>query len=450
MNFLKYYEKLLNGPDIPENNYVVSGFSYADIYEFASGLLNIFNKNTENETLCLCTDNKAYIAASLLASIAGGPAVLLPHAYSNNVIKEMKDSIGFDYLFTDIPERISINTQIILPEHVKKDKISLTIKRDTDSLFLKLFTGGSTGKPKVWYKTPENVLSESMYHADKLRITQNDIVLSTVPPQHIYGLLFSVLMPFIAGSKVTDKVCVLPSEIIANINEYSASVMISIPLHYRALKGSDFKVPSLRAVLSSGGNLDIEDAKAFYKQTGVEVLEIFGSTETGGIATRYNSGADIPWRIMDNKEWKIKSEQLCIKSTFISPDVPKDNDNFFMTGDRVEKIDDSSFKHLGRSDGIIKVAGKRVDLDEVENVLKKIPEVNDAVVIAIPVTSGRENDIVAVIEGSADLSSIRQKAVKMLEPYSVPRKIKIVEKIPVLSTGKYDRLKIQSLFTAKE
>jgi acyl-coenzyme A synthetase/AMP-(fatty) acid ligase len=258
-----------------------------------------------------------------------------------------------------------------------------------------------------------------------------------------------VLVPFVSYAKVTGETCSYPQEIISSVKENYASVLVSIPLHYRVLKVSSFELPSLRLALSSAGSLEYEDAENFYKQTGIEVAEIFGSTETGGIAIRYNSGKDNPWQPFDNIEWKVVDERLSVHSEFISPELSKDSNGFFLTEDRVEIAENNCFIHLGRADGIVKVAGKRVDLKKIENKLKKINGITDAVVVSLKTTGGRKNIIAALIDGNIDHYAVMKSVKDLVESYELPRIIKIIDKIPVTSTGKYDRQKILAILNSK-
>jgi acyl-coenzyme A synthetase/AMP-(fatty) acid ligase len=216
-------------------------------------------------------------------------------------------------------------------------------------------------------------------------------------------------------------------------------------MHYRVLKGSSFRFSSLRRSFSSGGSLDDTDAEYFFRKTGVEVTEVMGSTETGGIAYRLNSGAGGKWNPFDNVEWKISEERLLVNSEFISKELLRDDESFFTTGDRASYDGEKSFKLLGRADGVVKVAGKRVDLSSVQKKIKQISGVEDAVVISLPSPQGRENIIAAIVEGNAGYSEIKKSLSKSLEHYEVPRRIKIIDKIPRTPAGKYDRLKITEI-----
>jgi acyl-coenzyme A synthetase/AMP-(fatty) acid ligase len=442
--FEDFYSNLFSEHD-PDKDYIISRISYPGTVELASGIRDSLSDYDQNMSVCLCTENKAYILAALLASIAGGPSVIMPHTYNGNVLNEIKDTTGFESVLTDIPDRLPPDLNMILLDRIKKNTEPLSAIREPDSLFLKIFTGGSTGKPKIWYKTPENIFSEALYHSNVFKASRDDIILSTVPPQHIYGLLFSVLLPYVAYAGAIDKVCAFPQEITSSVKEYRPTILIGSPMHYRALRGADLDPGGIRLALSSGGSLDRKDAEYFYRQTGLEILEVFGSTETGGIATRFNSGNDRPWKVLDNIAWKIMDGRLCVKSGFISPDLPKDKENFFITDDLVEKIDNHSFKHIGRSDSIVKIAGKRVDLKEIEDILKTISGVRDAVAVSERLEGGRGSGIAVIIEGEIDHAYVRQHVVRMLEPYAVPRKIRVTDKIPLLPTGKYDRQRIESI-----
>jgi acyl-coenzyme A synthetase/AMP-(fatty) acid ligase len=443
-NFEEYYKKISIGPDNPDEEFIISGQTFKEIYELAAGIADHCVSNGIH-SLCLCTENKALITAALLASAVGGAVVILPYSFNKILIKEIKATVGFDVIFSDTFEKIFAEYKVVAPDKIGKKSKNILCPRDPDSVFCKIFTGGSTGKPKIWQKTPRNLFSEALYHSNAFNVTKNDVFVSSVPAQHIYGLLYSVLVPFVSSARVSGETCTYPQEILSSIKNNSASVLVSIPMHYRVLKSGSFNLPSLRLALSSGGSLDYADAEYFYKQTGVEIAEIFGSTETGGIASRYNSGKEKAWSPFNNIEWKILNERLSVRSDFISPDLPRDDGGYYLTEDRIEITGDKCFTHLGRADGIVKVAGKRVDLKEIENKIKQIKGVEDAVIISVPSAGGRKNEISAVIKGSIKKSTVRRSAKELLEPYELPRKIKVIEKIPVTSTGKYDRQKIMSI-----
>jgi len=180
---------------------------------------------------------------------------------------EMYEATGFDAAIADHPEETP-GVEMITPMAGNPADLNSENLRDPDQPFLRLFTGGSTGKPRVWSKTPRNLLSEAFYLRDKFELTSKDLFIATVPPYHIYGLLFSILAPFVSQARVLSEVYTFPQEIISTINRHRATVLVSVPIHYRSLKVDNLSAPSLKIAFSSSGLLNRSDAAHFLKKNG--------------------------------------------------------------------------------------------------------------------------------------------------------------------------------------
>lgn len=413
----------------------------------AAFLVDRFQKlETGRRRVCLCLEDRAAVAAALLAALISGVTLLLPYALSENILAEMKEWVGFDAAVADEKQALPPNVERIVPKKSPLGWKSDFAKRmELDAELLQLFTGGSTGKPKIWAKTVRNMFSEVFYQVGSFTVSHRDSIVATVPPYHIYGLLFSVLVPFAAGASVADRTPVFPNEILATLEEAKATILVSIPMHYRVLRGGPVSRQQLRLAMSSAGVLDGEDGDAFHRATGIGVTEIYGSTETGGIATRCSANGERGFKPFDNVAWKIAGQRLHVRSAFISPGVPLDEDGFFTTGDRAKFCGEDRFVLLGRSDGIVKVGGKRVDLGEICDKTRALAGVRDAAAVAIPVEGGRENEIAVMVEGEAEATSIRHALAEVLEPYAVPRTIQVVAKMPATPAGKYQYAEIERL-----
>jgi acyl-coenzyme A synthetase/AMP-(fatty) acid ligase len=440
---------LLSGPAEPDKEYISPGCTYGDCYSHAAGFVDRFSTvDFEGEPVCICTEDRGIIASAMLASLAGGPVCILPYSLSPQVLTEMRDILGFRYAIVDSPFELPDGVVGILPERGQWPPA--TRPREADSVFMQLFTGGSTGKPKVWSKTVENLFAEAAYQAEKYAFTGSDLVAATVPPYHIYGLLYTVMAPFLASAAVLPGTYVFPGEIASIVEEKPVTILVSVPVHYRVLKGTGLRAPKLRLAFSSAGPLDRDDAHAFYLQTGVGPEEIYGSTETGGIACKSSAtGRDLlePFRCL---EWKISHDRLCVRSPFVSPDLPTDSKGFFTTGDRASAVDADHFALLGRADGVVKVGGKRVDLNDVQDKIKQLPGIRDACVISMSGRKGRGTDIAAVIETDMSEDEARMIISGALEQYAVPRRIRTVMQMPSTSTGKYDRDAIMKYFEVEQ
>lgn len=446
-SFINLYKKILApSKTVLQKDFTFSGYSYNDVLELAAGLKKTLARHGTEKTLCLCTTNKAVTAACVLASLAGSCQLILPYSFSAHALAEMYDAVGFDFVIADQPEEMPVGVKVITPVTAAIENIKSELIRDPDKPFLRLFTGGSTGNPKVWSKTPRNLLAEAFYLQKKFALSDKDLFVATIPPYHIYGLLFSVLVPFVAHAQVLPDIYIFPQEIISTINKHKASVLVSVPIHYRALKVDNLSAPSLKIAFSSSGVLNRSDGLHFLKKTGVGITEIYGSTETGGIAARCISEYTDSWKAFDVVSCKLMGSRLSVKSDFASSEMEREADGFCMTGDDVCEDKDSRFVLLGRADGIVKVAGKRVDLLDVQNKIKTLPTVSDVVVVAIPTDKGRESVIAAVIACDLTETHVKKLLMDMLEPYAVPRRIKIVSSIARTATGKIDRRRIEQLF----
>jgi acyl-coenzyme A synthetase/AMP-(fatty) acid ligase len=444
--FDSLYKKILApSKTLCQKEFTYSGYSYGEVFELASGIKKILSNRGGEKTLCLCTEKKAVTAACILASLTSACQLILPYSFSAHALMEMYETVGFNAAITDHPEEMPPGVEIITPLPGSIADIDPEEIRNPDKPFLRLFTGGSTGKPKVWSKSPRNLFSEAFYLKDKFELSDKDLFVATVPPYHIYGLLFSVLVPFTAHACVLPDIYTFPQEIISTINKHKATVLVSVPIHYRSLKVENLSAPSLKVAFSSSGVLDRSDAQHFQKKTGRGITEIYGSTETGGIATHNISEHAESWKPFDIVSWKLIGKRLSIQSAFVSPEMEQDNEGYCLTGDEAGAVEDNRFVLLGRADGIVKVAGKRVDLLDVQNKIRTLPTVRDAIVISLPAEKGRESIIAAVVACDLTETHLKKLLMDMLEPYAIPRRVKIVSSITTTATGKIDRHRIENI-----
>ncbi len=448
----KRLSRLLSGPKRPWNEFILSGCTLEHVYKTAFGLrASLSSLVCEDTVVCLCAESKAVIAAALLCTLMGGPPLVLPYAHSSNMLSEMRNSAEFQWAIVDSPMELPHGVQALdagsVTERISDQPLITAI--DPDRELVRLYTGGTTAAPKIWSKTARNLFSEAFYLADTYHVTEYDRIVAGVSPYHIYGLLYSVMVPLVSGAGVAEETCTFPNEIMSSVETHAATVFIGVPMHYRALRGRQIPGRTLRIAFSSAGMLDENDGDDFYHQNGIGVTEIYGSTETGGVASRCRAKGESAFCPFHPIEWKIVDEHLQVKSEFISPEIRGEPDGFFITGDRAESYEGNGFRLIGRADHVVKVAGKRVDMQEIRDKILGIQGVNDSFVVSVPVGKGRENAIAALVEGRLQKETLMQTLSELLEPYAVPRSIRIVDKIPSTSRGKYDRKAIEELFQSE-
>jgi len=438
-------EKLLQAPVDLQQPFLYQKDSRADVYAMAGHLYAAFVEMGSEVPICLAAEERSVIAAALLAAMASGKILVLPHSFSKSALEQMRQVTGFTSAVVDVEREFSLDIQCISAER-KGGTVSLPVKNiSEDAELLRIFTGGSTGSPKIWSKTAGNIFGEAWFMASRYQITNQDIILSTVSPYHIYGLLFSIVIPLVSSAAVLAETPSFPTEITEAVEQNSATVLVSVPAHYRVLRGRRVGT-SLRVAFSSAGMLEETDSLGFSASNDIGVVEVYGSTETGGLASRDRSLGQEFFTPLEPVIWRIAEERLYVQSPFLSPDLPMDEEGFFLSGDRVQQEGAASFSLHGRADAICKVGGIRVDLDEVRDFIQSQAAVQECVVVSLTDKGGRGNLIAALIRGDGlDLEKLKKVLAGGLEPAAQPKRIMVVPVIPVTPSGKYDREAIREL-----
>jgi len=315
------------------------------------------------------------------------------------------------------------------------------------------YTSGSTGEPTPHVKTLAQLLREPEAQIVAFDLAGRRIV-AAVPPYHIYGLLFGVLVPLLGGGSMSRTAPLQPAELLRELASAQADVLISVPPQLAAL-AAYFRArdeapgasteraswPPLVRVFSSAAPLPAAISRTL-ALGGWRVTEVLGSTETGGIAHR--SDPDAAWEPLPSVSIEIDPQaNLWVDSPWLSPDVARP----LCTADRVERAEEGGFRHLGRSDAVVKVGGKRIDLGDLETQLKRCAGVRDARVLAVESRGVRGLELLAVLEGDAiELGALRGELSKRIDPVAVPRRFRVVDQLPRSATGKLVQSELLALF----
>lgn len=424
------------------------GTLFATVAARASALCELASAGAR---VCVATEDRVEVAAAVLAALTGAMEIVFPAALSPEALLVSYEARSFSHWLGPAAWQsevkglaaVRIADGLSVPPPFE-GPIDSQVEALEDAHIL-LQTGGTTGQPRLWQKTAGNLLGEVAGHVRALQLESGDHILATVTPHHIYGLLFSVLLPLVSGATVERVSPFFPQEIATRIEKTAATILVSTPAHLRALSASLTSGHQLRLVLSSGAPLSAADAAGFFACTGLWPLEVYGSTETGGIAVRRQDVADAAWAPLPGVDCRVDGEFLCVRSAFVSPDAGKDQDGFFRTADRAQARPDGTFALLGRADGVVKVGGKRVALPDIEKIIAALDQVQDAVVIALPSESGRGQEIVALVASDRLAGDITRELRDKLPSPSWPRRLRCVPAIPTTAAGKRDRVAILDL-----
>ncbi|MCK8088110.1 AMP-binding protein [Vibrio sp. 1CM8B] len=397
------------------------------------------------QRVAICTQDSYQFSVTFLACAVSQKHIILPGNYQPCALAELSEH--FDCLLVDdsigeVEVSDVRNIQNLLDSNTSSKQLLIdnlaTI--DLEAIQLTLFTSGSSGTPKAINKTLEHLDIETA-QLDKNwgGMLKGKQVHSTVSHQHIYGLLFRILWPLCSGVPFARNNLEYPEQILSHANKNC--VLISSPALLKRLK-HETKSAQLAGVFSSGGPLPTESAHQSRSLLGHLPIEVFGSTETGGIAFRQQESAQTPWQLFDCLEASLNSEN-CIK--LLSPYI--DKNNWYQTADECEMVSDNQFILKGRTDRVIKIEEKRVSLVEVEKRLEQLPWISECVVIPFeePERLILASVLVLSDEGQATLATmsrgkfwlmLRSELRKWLEPIAIPRKYRVVDEIPLNSQGK--------------
>ena len=239
-------------------------------------------------------------------------------------------------------------------------------------------TSGSTSAPKSIVKTFESLAKEVAFHRTRLAdiLAQKPTFLSTVEPQHMYGTLWRVMLPRAAECHVDPEVILTPESLIAKMRAARKVFLVTTPsfLERFAAYADLYEVPkNCIAITTSGALLTPAVSSSAARIFGVVPLEIFGSTETGGVASRQQNTPDCDWTVLDPvKVATLPDGRLEVRSPFSFK-------KRFVMGDAVTlSADRRTFKLHGRLDRLVKIAEQRVLLPELEEAVRALPEIADA------------------------------------------------------------------------
>ncbi len=289
-----------------------------------------------------------------------------------------------------------------------------------------LSTSGTTGAGKAVPKSLRH-LDRELVVLERLfgeRLGPDARVFATVSHQHLYGLLFRALWPLAAGRPFCAETYLHTEELFPRMREAGSFALATTPVHLRRMRADAALAslrPGARAIFSSGGPLDESVARDVARVLGAAPIEIFGSTETGGVAWRAQplEGESPSWQALPGVELEISQEpgaegQLVVRSPYASLGLASAEGDVQQTrmGDRAELLGDGRFRLLGRADRIVKIGEKRLSLPEMESVLRGHPYVADAALVPFEVAAeSRVGGVVALSDaGQAALESLGRRA----------------------------------------
>lgn len=374
-------------------------------------------KDLQGRVFYIASSSKEQNALNILKSYFSGAKSILFDA-TNRALKSKIESFG-------------------ISEFALADKKSIFDDKDFSFLY---FTSGSTGEPTGALKSLKNIKDELLAIKELLRDYDIKKVIVCVPFIHFYGSLFGLFYPLFNDLDIILKEHFLPNDLLDFVDDNS--LVVATPLYIRALSElSSSKDLSKALFVSSTAPLSGEVARAFAQKFNTKVLQIFGSTESGGIAYKYDD--DEIWRCLGDVRCSINDKnELKITSSYVS--LLLYENGFLNTNGSLQTFDyvelkESGFKLLGRSSQIFKLAGKRYSTLQIEHILESIDGINKALVYVKNSNDALRSEILDIsIESSKEFSKKEIQLIlkEHLSNLKFLFDFRVVDKIALSPTGK--------------
>jgi acyl-coenzyme A synthetase/AMP-(fatty) acid ligase len=329
---------------------------------------------------------------------------------------------------------------------------------DARAARIELYTSGSSAEPKCVPKTLHQLETEARgLEALWGSSLGGAALVATVPHHHIYGLLFRLIWPLAAARRFDAALCADPELLIARLEHHGDAALVSSPAHLTRLPqllALERLKACTRRIFSSGGPLPAQLGAEYQRRLGAAPTEVYGSTESGGIAWREQDGSDesAAWRPFPAIELASDAQgALSLRSPYLA------DDGWLVMGDAAELLPDGRFRLKGRLDRVVKVEGKRVSLPELEHALRQHPWVCEAAVVPL---AGSKQSLGAVVilrePGRAGagrqrlVAALREHLLSRFERVLVPRHWRFVPQLPTDERGKLPAGALRQLFHKAE
>ncbi len=404
-------------------------FSRSDLFAHALQLSHLLPEN--KYALNLCNDRYLF-TVSFLAVLLRRQINLLPPNQAPLTIENLINRFQKSYCITDNPD-ISYPDYFMVKNDFTATAGNTFPPIDINQTTAISFTSGSTGTPKAVVKTWREFQHSALLAIQRFNLNDRTLsVVSTVPPQHTYGLETSLFWPLFSTASINNRQPFFPEDIRqATISSANPCLLISTPTHIKACVRAGLSWDNIEMVLLSTAPLSLQLATQVEQAFNSPVYEIFGSTETLSFASRRHT-VNATWEPYVGIKLATNQDGFTVSGGHLQDPTPLD-DQF-----QIDKT--GHFSLLGRSTEIIKVAGKRTSISELNHIINNINGVEDAMFFQ----TGTER-LGALVKGNLTKNEILQALKQSIDAVFLPRPLYLVDNIPRNEVGKIIKTKLENL-----
>ena len=392
--------------------------------------------------LNMCSD-RYHFTVGLAAAIVSGKVSLLPSTHTPEMVRQIQAFAPDAFCLYDTTVCPVALPPLAYPAPSELTAIDDAVPLiDSAQLVAIVFTSGSTGTPvphqKHWGALVHSVQAE----AERLDLTTaaaSHTLVGTVPPQHMYGFESTVLLALLSGHAFSAAQPFYPADIVATLEAVALPrILVSTPVHLRLLLDAGLPMPEVALVLSATAPLSSQLATRAEACFNAPLLEIYGSTETGMIATRRPAQAP-EWRLFSDVQLYPQAAGMRVAGGHVSTPI--------VLNDVIEPVGEDRFLLHGRSADLINIAGKRSSLVNLNHHLNAIPGVLDGVFF-MPDELAHEHIvrlIACVVAPTLTPQQVLSALRERIDAVFLPRPLLFVDALPRNDTGKLPRAALKKL-----
>lgn len=287
-----------------------------------------------------------------------------------------------------------------------------------DDLSISFRTSGTTGEPKEVSHTGVTLRQEVAVLHKELLPNFDGRVISMVPPHHIYGFLWTCILPTQCGCGVLDLHRAAPTAPLRNAQP--GDLVIGTPHNWQAVNKTGLHFADGVIGVTSGGPSCAQTWGVRKTNRLSRMIEVYGATETGGIGFR--TDGDAAFRLLPHLSRageQFRGEQGPVNAQ-----------------DKISWVSPTEFYVMGRNDAVVQVGGVNVSLDVVRDAIIKHGEIADA---TVRLDKGRLKAFVEPDSGhdARDLTDrLRTHLQQTLPAVAVPHALRVGKHLPRNEMGK--------------
>ena len=326
---------------------------------------------------------------------------------------------------------------------------------DLDPAFV-LFTSGTSGEPKLVTHGQRYVFGQRLQATEWMAARPGELVWSTAAPGWSKSARNSFIAPWLGGAAaLLQDTRFDPAQRLATVRAEGVNVLCMAPTEFRliAAAGPIGALPSVRRAVTAGEPLGVPAFRAWREQTGLEISDGYGQTETGQVtgvrpgetAPPGSMGRPLPGIEVEIVDGELTVDPATVPTFFLGYDGQSVPEGMWRTGDQVRQDDDGWLFFEARADDVIISAGYRIGPTEVESALQSHPAVRECAVLAVPDDDrGSVVGAAVVVQDGVDaddalVAELQAHVRSETAPYKYPRRVWFVAELPKTNSGKIHR-----------